>query len=147
MKLVAETPQAKILKGTFRPDRHAKPPVVPIGAPKPPTWLPKEAKRYWKQIAPRLAEAGLLSLVDTAAFTAHCDSVAKFQEACQKLKTLEDCIDLTPQNFQVHSALFTIRNKLWDQVMRSAKMFGVTPTGRGSRPTGDLKPKDEWDDL
>lgn len=144
MKLVSETTQAKILKGTFRPDRHGKPLAIPASAPNPPAWLPKGAKRYWREIAPQLEKVGLIGLVDSAAFAAHCDSVGKFEEVSRKLKTLEDLTDHTPQGYMVQSALFTIRNKLWDQVMTSAKQFGVTPTARGSRPSSDIKPDDEW---
>ena len=125
-----EPAQSKVIKGNFRGDRHKHGPVVEIQSPPCPTWLPKSAKKYWKDIAPQLVNAGLIGIVDSAAFIAHCDSVGKFEEVTKKLKKLEDMIDETPQKYQVQSVLFTIRNKLWDQVMKSASEFGLSPAAR-----------------
>lgn len=126
----AEPAQSKVLKGNFRGDRHSHGPSVPIGIPKCPAWLPRGAKRYWKEIAPKLEQAGLISLLDGAAFAAHCDSFGKYEEVTRQLKTLDDLMDETPQGYQVQHALFTIRNKLWDQVLRSAQEFGLSPAAR-----------------
>src|SRR5690606_22497574 len=92
---------------------------------------PKSAKKYWSEIGPQLQAAGLISLLDSSAFAAHCDSVGKFEEVTRKLKTIDDMLDETPQGYQVQSALFTIRNKLWEQVMKSASEFGLTPVAGG----------------
>ena len=146
----AEPAQVKVLKGNFRPDRHAHGPAVPLGAPDCPAWLPRAAKKYWREIAPQLERVGLISLLDSAAFAAHCDSVGKFEEVTRKLKRLEQMLDETPQGYQVQSALFTIRNKLWDQVMKSAQEFGLSPAGRSK--IKDVKQQalpfgDDWDDV
>lgn len=133
----AEPAQSKILKGNFRGDRHSHGPAVPMGVPKCPAWLPREGKRYWKQIAPQLEAAGLISVLDGAAFTAHCDSLGKFEEVTRRLKSIEDAIDETPQGYQVQHALFTIRNKLWDQVLRSAQEFGLSPAARSKVKTAE----------
>lgn len=125
-----EPAQAKVLKGNFRGDRHSHGPPVPIGTPKCPVWLPKSAKRYWKEIAPELEKAGLISLLDGAVFAAHCDSVGRFEEVTRRLKELDDLLDKTPQGYMVQSALFTVRNKLWDQVLRSGQEFGLSPASR-----------------
>ena len=130
-----ENPQAKVLKGNFRKDRDSHGAKVENALPPCPAWLPKEAKKYWKEIGPTLAKAGLIGAVDQAAFAAHCDSFAKFEQVTRKLKALEDMIDTTPGEYQVQSALFTIRNKLWDQVMKSGREFGLTPTGRSQIKT------------
>ena len=123
-------PQLKVVDGTFRKDRDAHGPTVEMVAPGCPVWLPKSAKKYWKEIAPQLENVGLIGIVDTAAFAAHCDSFGKFEEVTRKLKLIEDMLDETPKGYQVQSALFTIRNKLWDQVMRSSNDFGLTPAAR-----------------
>ncbi|WP_043318102.1 phage terminase small subunit P27 family [Microbulbifer sp. HZ11] len=124
-----KAPQLKVLEGSFRKDRddHGAAQSKPVGLPPCPVWLPRTAKKYWKEIGPQLANAGLMSLLDTAAFAAHCDSMGKFEEVTRKLKTLDDMMDTTPNGLQIQSALFTIRNKLWDQVLKSASEFGLTP--------------------
>lgn len=143
--------QAKILKGNFRPDRDSHGPQVTIEAPKAPGWLPKEAKKYWKDIAPELVSLGLISTVDGAAFTMHCDSMGRYKDVCKKIKENGDKLTgSTPQGYAVQSALFTIRNKLWDQVLKSAREFGLTPAGRSvikSSGQQQLPLGDEWDEL
>lgn len=125
--------QLKVLEGNFRKDRdsHGANEGRPVGLPECPTWLPRSAKKYWNEIGPQLEKAGLISALDQAAFAAHCDSAGKFAEVTKRLKRLDDMMDKTPQNYIVQSALFTIRNKLWDQVMKSASEFGLTPAGAG----------------
>lgn len=125
--------QLKVLEGNFRKDRdnHGANEQRPIGLPDCPKWLPRSAKKYWNEIGPQLEKAGLISVLDQAAFAAHCDSYGKFEEITRKLKTLEEMIDYTPQNYAVQSVYFQIRNKLWDQVMKSSSEFGLTPAGAG----------------
>lgn len=144
-----EPAQSKVIRGNFRGDRHSHGPQVEIGAPKCPVWLPKSAKRYWKEIAPELQKVGLIALVDSAAFSLHCDSMGRYEEVTRKLQELDSLLDETPQGFMVQSALFTVRNKLWDQVMRSAQEFGLSPAGRSR--VKDVKqqslPLSGWDDV
>jgi len=145
----AKPAQSKVIQGNFRKDRDNHGAKVEIKAPPCPTWLPKQAKKYWKDIAPQLVDAGLIGVVDSAAFTAHCDSVGKFEEVTRKLKTIEDTIDKTPQGYQVQSALFTIRNKLWDQVLKSSSEFGLSPAARSKvKNVGQQQlPFGGWDDV
>ena len=144
-----EPAQSKVVRGVFREDRDSHGPKVEIQAPKCPTWLPKEAKKYWKEIAPKLVASGLIGVVDGAAFIAHCDSMGKFEQVSRQLTSLADLYDSTPQGFMVQSALFTIRNKLWDQVMKSASEFGLSPAARSKvKDSGQQKlPFDEWKDM
>ena len=141
--------QLKVVRGTTRPDRDQPAPQVEHKAPACPSWLPRAAKKYWKDLAPELEKAGLIGLVDGAAFAAHCDSVGKFEEVTRKLKTLEDMLDKTPQDYEVQSAIFTIRNKLWDQVIKSGSEFGLTPGARSKVKTEPAKKPehDGWDSL
>jgi len=145
----AKPAQAKILSGNFRGDRDNHGPEVELKSPDCPVWMPKSAKKYWKDIAPKLVSAGLIGVVDSAAFIAHCDSVGKFEEVTRKLKTLEDMTDDTPQGFIVQSAMFTIRNKLWDQVMKSSNEFGLTPAARSKvkAPEQQELPMGDWNNL
>jgi P27 family predicted phage terminase small subunit len=147
----AEPAQSKVIKGNFRPDRHDHGPKVEMRAPVCPAWLPRHAKKYWREIAPQLEQAGLLAIVDSAVFAAHCDSVGRFEEVTRKLKRLDDLLDVTPQKYLVQSALFTIRNKLWDQVMRSSAEFGLTPAARSKvKDTGQQRLPfggGDWDDV
>lgn len=122
--------QLKVLEGNFRPDRDSHGPSVPVGLPKCPAWLPRNAKKHWREIGGMLVEHGLITLADGPGFVLFCDSYGKFEEVCRRMKTLDDTLDTTPQNYEVQSALFTVRNKLWDQVRSMSQDFGFTPGGR-----------------
>lgn len=76
--------------------------------------------------------------------------MAKFEEVTKRLKTIEDTLDSTPQGYQVQSALFTIRSKLHEQLVKTAREFGLTPAARsGIKATGQqqLPLGDAWDNL
>ena len=141
--------QSKVLRGNFRKDRDTHGPAVEIELPPCPSWLPNSAKQYWAEIGPQLVKSGLISVVDSAAFSLHCDSMGKYKEVCRQLQGLEDLYDKTPQGFLVQSALFTIRNKLWDQVLKSSSEFGLSPAARSKVRAADQQqlPFGEWGDL
>lgn len=138
--------QLKVIEGNFRADRHSHGPVVEIGLPPCPKWLPRRARKHWDQLGAELVKVGLISVVDGSAFTLHCDSFGKYQEATEKLKTLQDLQDETPNGLMIQSALFTIRNKLWDQVLSSAKEFGLTPAARSKVQASPQETLDFGDD-
>lgn len=128
--------QLKVVTGNFRKDRDSHGPKVDIGLPPCPKWLPLKARKHWETIGPELVKIGLLSIIDGDAFALHCDTMAKYQEVTEKLKKLEDALDKTPTGYMVQSALFTIRSKLHEQVIKTAREFGMTPAGRTSLKTG-----------
>jgi P27 family predicted phage terminase small subunit len=138
----ANPAQSNVLAGNFRPDRHGHGPKVDLSLPPCPSWLPKNAKKHWAEIGELLQANGLISVVDSDVFALHCDSVAKYQDVTKRLLTLSKCIDSTPQGYQVQSVLFTIRNKLHEQITKTAREFGLTPSARASlkvsTPQGSL---------
>lgn len=141
--------QLKVLQGNFRKDRDSHGPQVDLTAPPCPVWLTKSAKKYWKQVAPELEKVGLISLIDSAAFAAHCDSAGRYEDITRELKTIDDMLSNTPQGFKVQNVLWQIRNKLWEQVMKSSNEFGLTPAGRSKvKPVEQQQlPLNGWDDI
>lgn len=77
----------KVLSGTARPEdlRRNEPKPAPI-APKRPTWLPDEAKKKWKELAPELEKLGLLTVVDGPAFAMMLEHWALAVEAAKVIK-------------------------------------------------------------
>lgn len=141
--------QSKVIKGNFRKDRDSHGPQVDIALPPCPKWLPLKARKHWATLGPELVKTGLLSIIDGDIFALHCDSMAKFEEVTVRLKTLSDMLEKTPNDYQVQSALFTIRSKLHEQIVKTGREFGMTPAGRTSlktTPQGQL-PLDGWDTV
>lgn len=146
----AEPAQLKVLTGNFRKDRNEHGAAVEIGLPKCPVWLPRAAKKHWKEIGALLVKSGLISVVDGDVFALHCDTMAKYREVTEQLQSIEDALDKTPQGYMVQSALFTIRSKLHEQVVKTAREFGLTPSARsGIKATGQqqLPLGDGWDQV
>jgi P27 family predicted phage terminase small subunit len=73
---------AKELAGTVRWDRSIKP--IPPGAPldvlKPPRDLNREAKREWRELAPRVAALGLLTVTTEQSFRLLCATLGTCAE-------------------------------------------------------------------
>lgn len=96
-----------------------------------------------------MVQSGLLSLIDGDVLALHCDSLAKYAEVTAKLKSIEDALDETPQGYVVQSTLFTVRSKLHEQLVKTAREFGMTPAARSGikeQPQGQL-PLGGWDDV
>jgi len=100
---------------------------------------------------PQLEKVGLIGIVDGAVFSLHCDSMGRYREITGQLTELDDLLDKTPQNYMVQSALFTIRNKLWAQVLKSAQEFGLTPAARNKVSASNQQQLpfggDGWEDV
>ena len=144
------TPDAlKIIKGTFRKDQAHDQIEVDVGVPDCPDWLNSEGKKYWSDVAPFLQENNLISVCDLSSFSLHCDSYGLFVEVSKRIENLDSMIDATPQGYEVQSVLVQIRNKLWDQVMKSKDAFGLSPQARSSikaEPAKE-KPKSPFDGI
>ena len=130
----------KIVTGTNRKDRSAPEIQVDAGVPDCPKWLNKEGKKYWADIAPILEKNNLLSACDLSMFSMHCDSMGLFIEVAERIDGVDELMTITPQGFEVQGVLIQIRNKLWDQVVKSGAAFGHSPA---SRSTIKAEPKAE----
>tara|TARA_R110002049_G_scaffold20018_1_gene74240 strand:+ start:65 stop:514 length:450 start_codon:yes stop_codon:yes gene_type:complete len=122
----------KIITGTNRPDRNAPEIQVDAGIPDCPKWLNASGKKYWAEIAPILEKNNLLSVCDLSTFSLHCDSMGLFVEIAERIESVDELITMTPQGFEVQGVLIQIRNKLWDQVLKSGAAFGHSPQSRSS---------------
>ncbi len=82
-------------------------------------------------------------------FAAHCDTAARFAEVCEKLEEIEGALDRTPNGYEVQSAWFTVRSKLFDQLVKSAREFGLTPAARSAikEPAQQQLALGAWDDV
>ncbi|WP_127493090.1 P27 family phage terminase small subunit [Acinetobacter calcoaceticus] len=111
---------------------NSRQPAVEIKAKAPPkpAGLSKIANQVWDELGPELVKVGLLTVVDGAAFTLLCRNIADYESVLEKLKTVDDFVDLTPNKYKVQSVWFTIRNRLHDDILRLSKEFGLTPAAR-----------------
>lgn len=129
--------QEKMLSGSrIRTDRDANAQeanaLADIGVPPCPGWVKGVAKKHWDTLAPALVDAGLISVLDGDVFAMHCDNVARYGQVMEKLENIETWLATTPNGFEVQAGFVQIRNKLQEQILKTASEFGLTPKSRSS---------------
>lgn len=129
--------QQKVLEGgRIRNDRDADSneanAAVKLGMPSCPAWLKGAGRKHWDVLGPALVNAGLMSVVDGDVFSIHCDNVARYAEVIEKLETIDKWLATTPNGFEVQAGFVQIRNKLQEQILKTAAEFGLTPKSRSS---------------
>jgi len=139
----------KVVQGTNRPHRNNNEPLVSLEAPQCPDWLSEESKKYWEETASQLVNAGLIGGVDTALFSLHCDSYGRLVEISKKINTIERMVSHSPNGMEIQSTWWQIRNKLHDQIIKTASEFGLSPVSRSkiNMPEKSEKKKDGWEAL
>lgn len=133
----------RILEGN--PGRRAinydEPKPKPI-APKPPTWLNKESKRIWKQLAEKLELLGLLTEVDLYDFQNLCLAAAQLRQA-QTVLDEKGLIMETPSGYLQQRPEVSIVHKNMEMVAKLSAKFGLSPADRVGL---GVKPKDKEKD-
>ena len=129
--------QEKIMGGSrIRSDRDEDAQVanaaVDLGLPPCPIWLNAKAKKHWDMLGPKLVQAGLLAVVDGDVFGLHCDNMAVYETVMEKLVDIDSWVSKTPNGFEVQAAWLQIRNKVQEQIIRTAREFGLTPAARSN---------------
>ena len=129
--------QEKILSGSrVRDDRDSDAQeanaAVELGMPPCPRWIKGAAKKHWDVLGPTLVQVGLMSVVDGDVFSIHCDNVARYADVVEKLDNIESWLASTPNGFEVQAGFVQIRNKLQEQILKTAAEFGLTPKARSS---------------
>lgn len=126
-------------------DREPKPTAYGGG---PPEWLGDEAKAVWKQMAPALQKAGLLTVLDVAAFTCLCQCAAEIEIASKILKQDGHVITSGDKGYkQQHPAVGMLRSA-WRMLLSFAGEFGLTPASRQKATIADLPMSEgeaKWD--
>lgn len=126
-------PQARVLGGEhLRADRADHGAAVPLKLPPCPSWLKSSAKKHWEVLGAQMVAVGLLSALDGDVFALHCDNVTRYADVCAKLDDLDSWIATTPNGFEMQTAYVQIRNKLQEQIIKTAREFGLTPAARSS---------------
>jgi P27 family predicted phage terminase small subunit len=109
-----------------------------------PKFLIGLARQYWKKIAPLLVGTGVLTTLDATALTVLCQAFANWLDAERKLRRYGPIIK-APSGYPVLSPYFSLARSAFQQVMKVAVEFGMTPSSR-SRLRVE-KPQTEEDPL
>ena len=123
-------------------------PIPAKGMPKCPSWLLPEAKKEWKRLAENLAQLGILTEIDMAAFAAYCQSYARWKEAQEHITSGGSTFE-TEKGYQQQTPWVGIANANQKLMLQAASEFGLTPSARsrivvGTDKAGEV---DEMEEL
>lgn len=111
-------------------------------APKPPSWLSREAAAEWRRVAPGLQRLDLLKEEDRATLAAYCETWATFVLATRLVATEGLTIE-AKQGTLAHPAVAIARNA-GRELRAFAGQFGLTPVAEMALgKVGDDGPEDE----
>jgi P27 family predicted phage terminase small subunit len=123
----------KLHQGTFHPEReNPAPPVVTpeLQAKRPPAHLNRYGKRFWKEYAPELVDAGILTVVDWAAFELAAANYGIFREMQNRIRELGGLAAyLDGRNSQTSPEL-TAMHRASSEFLKFAGTLGLSPASR-----------------
>jgi P27 family predicted phage terminase small subunit len=122
-------------QGRYRPDRRKNEPEAPVASARKPAWVKGLAAKHWKQIAPLLIDAKLLTVLDTVALGLLCDALAEYLEAGEIVEAAAKdgevkFVATTDKGNVIQHPVVGVRNKAWERVVKLARQFGMTPSAR-----------------
>ena len=120
-------------RGTFRADRHADS-ARPIGKPRCPKWLSKDAAREFRRIVKLLDTMGLLGAVDENALARYATTWVRWRQALQMIEKGGEVVVYRDEQGKPKavqpSAFNSIARSLAEELSRLEQAFGMTPSAR-----------------
>lgn len=114
----------------------------------PPEWLHSAAKDVWKEVAPHLAKAKLLTEVDVQALAMGCVAIAQYRQAVRiagddlvKAKIVVDDEGKPVSSGEHLNPWMIVQSMSFKQAMAIFQQFGMSPAARtriSIQPQGDL---------
>jgi len=125
-----------------RPINGDEPKPSPI-APQPPEYLSEKALEVWNDLSPKLERLGILTEIDSLAFTALCIEWSEYV----RLRTMGgESIQTFESGAKQVAPEISISHKCLTQLLKLFGEFGLTPSSR-SRLSISPEDDDDMDDL
>lgn len=132
----------KVVAGTQRADRAngAEPDAMLLNDLEPPQHLDAAAAEVWRELAPRLRQSQVLTVLDTVALEMLCNSVADMRQV--RAKRGDSFVTTSPKSgSEMLDQMLVAENMLRKAVESLGSRFGMDPRSRASlmvNPQGDL---------
>jgi P27 family predicted phage terminase small subunit len=124
--------------GTDSGGRPVKtPPNFRRVAPKPPTWMSREAKAEWQRVVPGLERLDLLKEEDRATLTAYCETWATFVEATRRVR--QEGLTIEAKQGRLPNPAVGIARNAGRELRAFGNLFGLSPAAEMAlgKVTGD----------
>jgi len=134
----------KKLEGTYRPNRARREafPELPDDL-IPPDWLSEPAQAKWHELAPVLADNGLLTECDLDTLAIYCATWVRWKDAEAALQR-EGMTTTAQSGYKQVSPFYTIASKSQAELRALADRLGLNPSAR-SRIS--IQPETEKEEL
>lgn len=87
------------------------------------------ARKHWRSLARTLARAGLITHVDGLSLRLLAESIDLYLTASSKV-TAQSLVVKTVNGNPIQNPFLGIRNRAWEQIVKLAASFGLTPADR-----------------
>ena len=122
------------MRGSWRADLNRGEPQATPGAPERPDWLTARAAVAWDDLAPMLAEVGVMTLNDGPALALLCETWATWKEATEMIAKHGSVLPTKFSNGEIKgvqtSPYISIARHSGAQLHRLFQEFGLTPSAR-----------------
>lgn len=125
-----------------RGDKRGINPNEPMPEPSIPTCPPHlndYAIEEWNRLAPSLCKLRVLTAWDRGALAAYCDSFGRWREYSEKRDASGGVVVQAPSGYPVKSPFASAAEKAYDQMLKAAAEFGLTPSSRSRVQTTPKK--------
>ena len=137
----------KVLEGNpgHRPLNKKEP--MPKGKlPRCPDWLEDDAKKEWKRLGKVLAEMGMLTEIDRAAFAGYCQAYARWKGAEEFITQHGDMVR-TPNGYLQQVPQVSIAQTNLKIMLKFCEQFGLTPSARSRMIREDASSDRDVDEM
>jgi len=120
----------KILQGSFRKDRSkpGEPKPAILADLRPPAWMDRHAKTFWRKQAPKLVAMGILTEIDTDLLAVAAETYSTWRKATDLFR------NMSPDH-EHYRTVRVEREHAATELRRMLGEFGMTPASR-SRVSG-----------
>lgn len=114
------------------------------GVPKCPNWLCRKGRAVWRELAPKLKAAGILTVIDGNGLARYCELFVHWREAAVELRG-EDRVVTHGNGVSSTNPLLKVVLELSRELARLESCFGLSPSDRAglSVNSGDLADEPE----
>ena len=133
--------RSQVGRGKGKADGHEPEPQVLLDL-TPPDHLPESAKVVWREMAPKLRRAGLLTELDTFELEKLCVSVARYRKLTEQTEEVQLQANLETGAVSI-SPRVLLQQMYANQANHALGKFGMNPADRARiivNPQGDLFP-------
>ena len=94
-----------------------------------PSWMPADAKRVWRRLAPAMARAGLLTELDVDMFSIYCVTLSQWRNLHRRIEKLGE-VYLAANGLVRKRPEVVILQDYTQRARLLAEQFGLTPLAR-----------------